>query len=349
MQAPSFPKLTLRIILLIAIGSLAAQAQAPGPFRLVLSNHPGLLTWTADGFTITEASAKPNGQELGIRSEDKSGRIHSLGFLFLAAQSAPQSAQLTSASCRDQVLASDKKDNPTLTVLRTSEIPRGPGPSIALATYTAKGEQGLGYLVRGFIATADICGDLEFDSLDPISDQDPVLAKIFSTYSFDPAYKPAFTDVLQYAQVLVQMENYKAAAPTFDKALVMIPASGAPFASATVARRIVTDQAGIAYGMAGDLHKSRQIFETAITRDPFYPLYYYNLASVDAEQNDLPAARRHLQQAFARKANLNPGESMPDPTTSDSFLLFKDNKPFWTFLESLQTNKVTSPKPEPNK
>ena len=343
MQAASFIKLSICII---AIGSMATvQAQSPKPYRLVLSDHPGLLTWTAEGFTVTEASAKPNGQEFGIRSEDKSGRIHSLGFLFLA----PQSAPLTSTSCRDQVLASDKKDNPTLTVLRTSEIPRSPGPPIALATYTAKGEQGLGYLVRGFIATADICADLEFDSLDPISDQDPVVAKIFSTYSFDPAYTPAFADVFQYAQVLSVLGQYKAAAPTFEKALSMIPASGAPFSSATVAHRIVTDQTGIAYGMAGDLHKSRLIFEAAIARDPFYPLYYYNLACADAEQNNLPVARRHLQQAFARKANLNPGESMPNPTTDDSFQPFKENKDFWTFLESLSTNKVTSPKPEPNK
>jgi Tetratricopeptide repeat len=338
MQAARFLKLTIWII---ATGSVAAQAQSP--YRLVLSDHPGLLTWTADGFTITEASAKPNGQEFGIRSEDKSGRIHSLGFLFLAPQSAPQSTPLTSTSCRDQVLASDKKDNPTLTILRTSEIPRSPGPSIALATYTSKGEQGLGYLVRAFLATADICGDLEFDSLDPISDQDPALAKIFSTYTFDPAYTPAFADVFQYAQILAQLGQYKAAAPTFEKSLSMIPASGAPFTSATIAHRIVTGQTGIAYGMAGDLHKSRQVFETAITRDPFYPLYYYNLASVDAEQNDLPAARRHLQQAFARKANLNPGESMPDPTTDDSFQLFKENKPFWTFLESLQNQKSVAP------
>jgi len=42
-----------------------------------------------------------------------------------------------------------------------------------------------------------------------------------------------------------------------------------------------------------------------------------------------------LQQAFARRAHLLQGESMPDPSKDDSILKLKKNRPFWDFVEKL--------------
>jgi hypothetical protein len=161
--------------------------------------------------------------------------------------------------------------------VRLSEIPHGSGPSIALATYKAGGQHGTIYIVRGFIAAGDICGDLEFYSSEPVSDQDPVLARVFSTYNFDSNYVPAFTDIFQYAQVLFQTEHVKDAAPLFERALAMIPADGAPFPSRKIAERVTTDQAAMAYGMTGNIAKTRSLISAAIERDPDYPINYYNL------------------------------------------------------------------------
>jgi tetratricopeptide (TPR) repeat protein len=327
----------LALALAIASGSAASQQPpAPSPLRLALYGHAGLLTWKADGFKITEASAKPDGRELGVRTEDTHGRLHSLGFLLAV----PEFAPLTSAKCRDATLASDAKDNPSLKILRTLELPRGSGPPVALAIYTAQGRRGPGYLVRGFIATDDLCGDLEFDSIEPIRETDADLAAIFASYQLDPAYTPAFVDVFQYAQVLYQTDQLKAAAPVFEKALAMMPPDGAPFVSKKVAVRVVTDQTATSYGAAGNLAKARSILNAAIAADPEYPLYYYNLACADAGEKNLAAARRHLQQAFARRGNVNPGESMPDPTGDDSFQPYKGNKEFWSFLAGLNGGQL---------
>jgi hypothetical protein len=85
----------------IAIGlSAVAQTTNDANFKLALPEHKGQLSWSADGFKIIEASAKPNGRELGIRGKDESGRLTFLGFLFLF----PEQAPLTSASCRDGVM-----------------------------------------------------------------------------------------------------------------------------------------------------------------------------------------------------------------------------------------------------
>ncbi len=99
------------------------------------------------------------------------------------------------------------------------------------------------------------------------------------------------------------------------------------------------DQAGMSYGISGDLAKSRSMFEKGIVDDPSYPLNYYNLACADVGEKKLSDARLHLQQAFDRKANLNPGETMPVPTEDDSFLPYKDNREFWTFLQGLKAGK----------
>jgi len=42
-----------------------------------------------------------------------------------------------------------------------------------------------------------------------------------------------------------------------------------------------------------------------------------------------------LQQAFARRAHLLQGESMPDPSKDDSILKLKKDKSFWDFVEKL--------------
>jgi hypothetical protein len=77
--------------------------------------------------------------------------------------------------------------------------------------------------VRGFVATSDICGDLEFYSRRPISADDADLTRIFSSYQLDPTYSPKFADVVFYAQVLYQTKMYQAAGPAFEKALVLLP------------------------------------------------------------------------------------------------------------------------------
>jgi tetratricopeptide (TPR) repeat protein len=124
---------------------------------------------------------------------------------------------------------------------------------------------------------------------------------------------------------------YQAAAPIFEQALSKL---GDNEAQQTM-RRVTTDQAGMSYGMSGDIPKARVLFETAIAKDPDYAMYYYNLACADAEEKKLADARVHLQEAFARKGNVIPGEKLPDPTKDDSFLRYRNNKDFWKFLEGL--------------
>lgn len=211
---------------------------------------------------------------------------------------------------------------------------------IAVATYTTADRGGaLAYRVRAFVAAEDACGDLEFYSRKPISDDDSDLKMALQSFQLDLSYSPQFADVALYAQVLFQHHDYKAAAPLFERALTMVPADGGGFKSATLARRIMRDQAGMSYGISGDLEMARRIFEAGSAEDPDYPMNYYNLACADAGEKKLSDARKHLQQAFDRKANMNPGEKMPVPAEDDSFLPYRSNKEFWMFIERLGGGK----------
>jgi len=319
----------ISLAVLAAVGSAAAQTKsAEGDFRIALPSRPGQLAWHADGFKIVESSAKPHGAEIGIRGSNESIHLTFLGFLFLV----PGNAPLTSAKCRDGALDALKKNAPNVKIGMTWEPQRAEGPTLAAVSYAAQGRDGQPlYSIRAFAASADVCGDLEIYGNTPLGPDDPAAKGILNSYHLDPKYNPQVGDFLLYAQVLYEKENYGAAAAIFEQALAKL--NGVK--GQETMRRVITDQAGMAYGISGDTAKARAIFDKAIASDSDYPMYYYNLACADAQEHKLDGARTHLQQAFARKANVIPGESMPDPSKDDSFLPYQNDKDFWTFIKGL--------------
>ena len=205
------------LTLLAIVGSSVAQTRTDTDFKLSLPDRRGQLRWSAKDFKVVESSAKPDGHEIGIRGKDQSGRLTFLGFLFQVAEQ----AALSSAKCRDSTLEQEKKNNPSLKIVHIEDNLQPGALPISLVTYTARGRgDKTAYMVRGFVATADICGDLELYSDTPISSDDADIREIFASYELDQNYAPKFNDLLFYAQILYQARLYKAAAPIFEKALV---------------------------------------------------------------------------------------------------------------------------------
>ena len=269
------------VLFLVFFSASCASAQGSTAdetaFRLALPNHRGQLQWRANGFTVLQSSAKENGNEIGIRGRDSTGLTY-LAFLFLV----PEQNSLTSGRCRDGVLGVERKEAPAFKLSATSELQRPGALPLALATYT-EGTTKKTFSARGFIATADICGDIQFYDQSPIDADDPRIKGILETFQLDPAYVPQFHDAFVYAQILYKAEHYSAAAPIFEQALTMLGDAK----EAQTWRRVTTDQAGMSYGISGNIAKAREIFNTAILKDPDYPMFYYNLACADAEENKL--------------------------------------------------------------
>jgi hypothetical protein len=98
---------------------------------------------------------------------------------------------------------------------------------------------------------------------------------------------------------------------------------------------VLVDNLGMAYGITGDLKHAEETFDYGVTKDPDYPMFYYNLACTYAERKNLEKTMDYLKMAFARKANVIPGEAMPDPHKDDSFQDFMKDKKFRQLVDSL--------------
>lgn len=306
-------------------------AQDKQPLAFAFATHPGFLELNLPTYAITELSAKPNGNEFGIRAKDRNTGMTELGFLYLPAAKAPLSA----ASCMQSQLQSEMREIADQASYRSLKgkrvVTSRSGLEVGVVEYepTKKLPRRFGYTARLFVAANDVCADISFDSDNPIGPD--VLDRIIAAIKFDANRMPDFFARFRYASVLFDHRQAAAAAPVYESAIALVSTVD----DATKWRRVATDQASMSYGMAGDLKRSREINEAAIKQDPTYPLYYYNLACADAESGDASAARKHLQQAFDRRANTLKGETLPDPATDDSILKLKNDKDFWDFVQSI--------------
>ena len=99
--------------------------------------------------------------------------------------------------------------------------------------------------------------------------------------------------------------------------------------------RVLLDNLSIAYGITGDVTHARETLNYGVSKDPDYPMFYYNLACVAAERGGLSDTEKYLTLAFERRANTIPGETFPDARVDDSFQKFLLQKEFRHFLDSL--------------
>ena len=99
---------------------------------------------------------------------------------------------------------------------------------------------------------------------------------------------------------------------------------------------VLVDQLGMSYGISGDLAKCRHLYEWAVTIEPEYPMFYYNLACSFAEMGKQDDAIKNLRLAFKYKGNSIPGESVPDPRTYSSFEKYLNNPEFKAALEQMK-------------
>lgn len=99
--------------------------------------------------------------------------------------------------------------------------------------------------------------------------------------------------------------------------------------------RVLTDQLAMAYGISGQLKKAHAHLDSAIQKDPDYPLNYYNRACAFAEEGERGEMLIALRQAFDRKKNGLKGEQMPDPRTDSSFQKYTADAYFLRLMKDL--------------
>jgi Flp pilus assembly protein TadD len=153
--------------------------------------------------------------------------------------------------------------------------------------------------------------------------------------SSPPATTRTSTDLFGQASALFQRHDYRNAALYYQQALDQEKQT------ARLPRdqwRVLVDNLAMSYGISGDLKRAQETLEYGLTKESKYPGFYYTLACVYAEKNDLDRTLANLKTAFQYRGNLIAGEHMPDPRTDDSFQRFKNDGRFQKLIASLPLN-----------
>jgi hypothetical protein len=169
-----------------------------------------------------------------------------------------------------------------------------------------------------------------------------------SKVNYTPADEPLFADVLQSMHIdnvqkssmelaaegsrLYIQHDYKGAIGPYSQALELEKVSSKLEKSLWY---VLVDNLGMSYGITGDLQRAKETFDYGVSKDPTYPIFYYNLACTYAEMGDATEAGSYLKKAFEYKANVLPGEDMPDPRKDNSLKKLMKNKEFRTLVETL--------------
>jgi len=132
-------------------------------------------------------------------------------------------------------------------------------------------------------------------------------------------------DYLNDGNIAFKAKDYKAAIAPYQKALELEKQNQ------KLEKKwwfILIDNLTLAYGISGDNENARATAEYGISKDPTYPLFYYNLACTYGEDGDEDATIKNIQMAYKYKANILEGEQIPDPLNDSSFKKFRDSDKF---------------------
>jgi tetratricopeptide (TPR) repeat protein len=274
------------------------------------------------GFKVKDVETKAPGRRYMYATNDANGMAVSLTLEQVA------SGQ-KSAPCRDSL--KQKAENPPMKVEDVSFSRSG---DVDVMQYTVPEAMGHRINQRSLFACQFYDNsyiDLHVSKVNYAAADASLFAAVLNSMHVDRAQKSSRDLVGQGSGYYVQ-QDYKDAIGAYAQALELEkanPTLGKPL------WYVLIDNLGMSYGIMGDLQKAKETFDYGVSKDPTYPLFYYNLACAYAEMNDAGSATAYLKKAFEHKANTLPGESMPDPRTDDSFKGLMKNEDFRILAESL--------------
>jgi tetratricopeptide (TPR) repeat protein len=156
---------------------------------------------------------------------------------------------------------------------------------------------------------------------------------ILSSVKINDSYTPTVSDLFQFGNLSFLRKDFQGAIPYYQKALELEKHRKS---LGREERILLFDQLGMSYGLSGDLIKAKETYEWAITQEPEYPMFFYNLACTYAEMNKMDEALHNLRLAYKYKRNVLPGQTFPDPKADSSFKKYVNNKIFIAELQKMK-------------
>jgi tetratricopeptide (TPR) repeat protein len=203
---------------------------------------------------------------------------------------------------------------------------------LPIAEYRVKEFQGVRIdqkSVNAYLAKGDVWIDVHISKVQFTPTDQPLFDAMLKSIRIDESSGPNSMVYAQYGSGAYLKRDYKTAIQHYSKAVELNKQDRQMKA---VIWRVVVDNLGMAYGMTGDLVNAKKTFEYGLSVQPDYPLFHYNMACTYGEMGDVDQAIASLRKAFSLEANMNRGESMPDPATDSSFKRFLKDEKFRAFL-----------------
>lgn len=159
------------------------------------------------------------------------------------------------------------------------------------------------------------------------------MASTLKSVRINRSYTPTVLDRIAFGDMFFRQKDYGKAALHYEKALDLEQKNPTLHRTRWI---ILVDQLGMSYGISGELANSERLYKWAITKEPEYPMFYYNLACAFAEMGKPDEALRNLRMANKFKNNMIPGETLPDPRTDSSFRECLNDKQFKAELDTMK-------------
>ena len=330
------------IVLLITMCAWAAPAQETKPQEKLLINYPGkawAIAINSPGFVVEMREHKPDGREYLVANNSTTGVVLSV---MLEKGNGPADAR----TCPDYLQNRVRSLPPDIAV--TGVHPSRIG-DMAVIEYLIPAAQKIAVRQKNFVACLaheDVYVDVHLSKVQFRDSDEALFTDVLSKVSIADAGSAAAPaagssakannknslDYMREGSRFYISNDFQRAIGPYQKALELEKEQPQLERNMWL---VLVDNLGMAYGITGDLQHAQETFDYGLSKEPKYPMFYYNLACVSAERNDMDTTIDYLQKAFALKTNVISGESMPDPRKDDSFQSFMSNERFRKFVESL--------------
>jgi hypothetical protein len=299
-------------------------AQQPKPLRgrLSLPAKDWGVVLDLPGFALKTVETKPDGRRYLVAENETTNVVVSL--TLEAVKSGARAS-----SCRQSLEEKTKNTGMEIRGVRFSRA-----GDVDFLRYTVPEFRGQPVKQESFFTCQfydNTYIDLHVSKVNYTPADEPLFAEVFQSMRIDKAQRSSMELAAEGSRLYIQ-HDYRGAIGPYSQALELEKASPKLEKSLWY---VLVDNLGMSYGITGNLQKAKETFDYGVSKDPTYPIFYYNLACTYAEMGDATEAGNYLKKAFEYKANVLPGEGMPDPRKDDSFNKLRKNKEFQALAETL--------------
>jgi tetratricopeptide repeat protein len=314
--------------LALVVFALPSLAQEPKPLRgrLSLPAKSWGVVLDLPGYTVKSVETKPDGRRYMVAENESTNVTVSLTL------EAVNPAQ-PSGSCR-KTLEGKAKHPP----FKVQDVRYSQSGDLEIMRYMVPEFSGQRFNQESLFACQFYDAayiDLHISKPNYVAGDESSFTSVLTSIRIDKVQRSS-KELMEQASRLYLQHDYKGAIDPYSQALELEKAK--PELEKTL-WYVLVDNLGMSYGITGNLQKAKETFEYGVSKDPQYPLFYYNLACTYAEMGDITQAGDFLKKAFDKKANVLPGEAMPDPRKDDSFKQAMKNKEFRGLVDTLATSQ----------